>query len=264
MHICVLHLKIVFFSVGNMIFVGYTYLFVSKTWNICDIICWWTQGCNGSGYWTLGEVPSLSNSWPCTREIKHALWPIESLNSHHTEWQTEPGNYLTTSRFMLHPMLPIMCCHCVTVWEEMWLNHTVSFTCQMRELSSWWDCVLQIRLSLYQLACFEHKPLRATTYHQHSDNYFKYWHDSYFQRHMGLFSFLWTLTQNIFGPSGTKNCAIQGCPVYYQTWTSLPKIWKPSQMWFSDSPSTSHPNQSHTLTFKWTSKYSGAFEQGYT
>lgn len=32
-----------------------------------------------------------------------------------------------------------------------------------------------------------------------------------------------------------KNCAIQGCHVYYQTWTSWLNIWKPSQMWLSDS-----------------------------
>lgn len=116
-HLCLFHLKIVSVSVGNRIFVGYTHLFVSKaSWSICDIICSCTQGFNGSGHWSLGEAPSLSNSWHCSRKIKQALSSIVSLKSHPTEWQTELGNvWCLTSRFMLRPMLPIMCCHCVTV-----------------------------------------------------------------------------------------------------------------------------------------------------
>lgn len=105
------------FSIGSVIFVGYTYLLESLQQDLLKYPWDYFAGCDG-----VVEVETLLPCWYSwsyqnKEKKKHALSPVVSSKSCHTEWQTELDNvgWIATSLNMSQPMLPMKCCHGVTV-----------------------------------------------------------------------------------------------------------------------------------------------------
>lgn len=232
-HLCLLHQKAISGCVDNRIFDTHT--------------CLWARLCDSLKGPMVLVTGALAKHLPC-----QILGPVEgnqNMPCHQSYPETliipnDTQNWVMcaaqqaacVAAYAAHQVLPL--CRGLNQSKEMNELHDCFYVPNERDIKLMGLCSPNVLSRLWG-----GYPLS----HQLSYNYFLYWKDSHFQLHAGLFSCTWTLLQNVFGPSGRNNCVIQGCPVYYQTWTSLLKIWKPSQMWLSDSVIPRDPTQTHAL-----------------